>query len=212
MIFIHIRLILTSFLSIQGNTRLVIIMHVLACLPMCPIAFLMNIYPRTVSRKTTMSRTMISETSTFDVLETETMSLEHSYTAAYALIRAYALSSNGVLSLFRLNENVAAEILTVMSHLTLDLANFLSPDTVSLRLLLFLGRFFSIASDYIPDHKMYTEEELFQLGMLTYSTHQLIMSALLRALLLHQKVRKRRSSMDLSMTKCIFESLLWCGF
>jgi len=118
---------------------------------------------------------MISETSVFDVVESVSVSLEHSYTTAYDL------GTNAVSSLFRLNENNVAELFEDLSHLTLDLATFLSPDTVSLRLLLFLGRIFSIASDYIPDHKMYTEEEFFQLGMLTYSEYQLfIRSALPR--------------------------------
>jgi hypothetical protein len=125
------------------------------------------------------SVSMISDASALDVLTSVRESLELSYTTAFTLC-------NGASSPFCLNENLEAEILGDMSHLTLDLATFLSPDTASLRLLLFLGRIFSIASDYIPDHKMNADEGLFQCAMLVYSSRQLIKSALPRVPLFHQ--------------------------
>jgi len=153
---------------------------ILASLPACSLAFVANVSPIPSFRKTNILPMMISETSAFDPLTNVKQILEHSYTTAYDLC------SSGASSLFCLNENLAAEIFGDLSHLALDFATFLSPDTTSLRLLLFLGRIFSIASDYIPDHKMTAEEGLFQFAMLAYSSKQLIKSALPRVPLLQQ--------------------------
>ena len=144
---------------------------ILATLPVCESAFVGTFSPvMTAVRKKSMP--MVADSSALDLISNVKDSLDLSYTTAYSLC-------SGASSIFCLNENVEAEIFGDMSHITLDLATFLSPDTASLRLLLFLGRIFSIASDYIPDHKMSADEGIFQLVMLAYSSRQLIKSVLL---------------------------------
>ena len=150
---------------------------ILAALPLCESAFVGTSRPwKTIRNKSVPM--MVSDTSALDLLTSVQDSLDVSYTATFALC-------NGASSIFCINENVEAEFFGDLSHVTLDLATFLSPDTTSLRLLLFLGRIFSIVSDYIPDHKMSADEGLFQFAMLVYSSRQLIKSALPRVPLLH---------------------------
>jgi len=75
---------------------------------------------------------------------------------------------------FAPNENVEAEVFADMAHVALDLATFVSTGTVALRFALFLGRLFSIASDYVPDHHMSLDECVFQFSMLSLSAQKLL--------------------------------------
>ncbi len=60
------------------------------------------------------------------------------------------------------------------AHLILDFATICSPDTLLLRLLIFLGRIFSILSDYFPDHSITADELVFQCSMLAISKYMFL--------------------------------------
>lgn len=68
------------------------------------------------------------------------------------------------------DQDVEAQIFGDVAHLILDFATICSPDTVLLRLLIFVGRICSIMSDYLPDHTMTYDELVFQSTMLAIST------------------------------------------
>ncbi len=72
------------------------------------------------------------------------------------------------------NPNFESRFFGDLAHLILDFATICSPDTVVLRLLIFLGRVFSILSDYVPDHEMTYDEVLFQTTMLLISTNMFL--------------------------------------
>ncbi len=73
------------------------------------------------------------------------------------------------------NENIIeAQVYGDIAHLILDLGTIYAPDTILLRLLIFLGRICSILSDYVPDHSMTFDEIMFQSVMLTFSTSSLL--------------------------------------
>ena len=72
--------------------------------------------------------------------------------------------------------DVQAEFFADMAHIALDLAVFISPETIALRSIIFFGRVFSILSDYLPDHKMTMDELIFQSCMLIFATKMLIHS------------------------------------
>ena len=72
-----------------------------------------------------------------------------------------------------------AEVLTDLSHVSLDLASlFLGSGVLVLRLAAVLGRLCSIGADYLPDHKMLPEEMIFQSFMLLLAFGGLVQSVL----------------------------------
>jgi hypothetical protein len=74
---------------------------------------------------------------------------------------------------------VEAELLTDVAHIALDCTTFLGPDTIAIRLVVILGRIFAIGADYLPDHKIFPEEVIFQAVMLAISSIGFIESTLL---------------------------------
>jgi len=70
-------------------------------------------------------------------------------------------------------QKVEAQLFGDMAHLILDFGTILNPDTIVLRLFIFLGRICSILSDYVPDHSMTYDETLFQFSMLAISSNML---------------------------------------
>jgi hypothetical protein len=68
------------------------------------------------------------------------------------------------------DQDFEAQIFGDLAHLILDFATICSPDTILLRLLVFLGRICSIMSDYTPDHQITYDELVFQSSMLVIST------------------------------------------
>jgi len=84
--------------------------------------------------------------------------------------------------------------------LILDFATIFSPDTVVLRLLIFVGRIFSILSDYVPDHTITYDELVFQSAMLAISTDMFLKK--FRTTL--TSLRKDTSFQDRRMFKMIF--------
>ena len=63
-----------------------------------------------------------------------------------------------------------AQIFGDMAHFLLDFATLCTPEIIIIRLLILLGRIFSILSDYVPDHTMTTDELFFQFSMLAIAT------------------------------------------
>jgi len=70
-------------------------------------------------------------------------------------------------------QKLEAQLFGDMAHLILDFGTILNPDTIVLRLFIFLGRICSILSDYVPDHSMTYDETLFQFSMLAISSNML---------------------------------------
>lgn len=69
--------------------------------------------------------------------------------------------------------HLEAQVLTDVSHLGLDLATFLGPGVLAIRLLAVVGRLCSMAADYLPDHTMLPEEVIFQSFMLSVALYSL---------------------------------------
>jgi len=67
------------------------------------------------------------------------------------------------------NPEVESEIFADMAHVALDVFSFLTPERVLLRFAAVVGRILSIASDYVPDHFIRTDEMVFQFAMLAIS-------------------------------------------
>eukprot|EP00555_Chaetoceros_dichaeta_P010117 CAMPEP_0198266686 /NCGR_PEP_ID=MMETSP1447-20131203/29593_1 /TAXON_ID=420782 /ORGANISM="Chaetoceros dichaeta, Strain CCMP1751" /LENGTH=295 /DNA_ID=CAMNT_0043956893 /DNA_START=226 /DNA_END=1113 /DNA_ORIENTATION=+ len=67
------------------------------------------------------------------------------------------------------NQNIEAEVFADLAHATLDVATLFSINPIVLRIFIFVGRIFSILSDYLPDHSMTPDETIFQLSMLILS-------------------------------------------
>lgn len=93
-----------------------------------------------------------------------------------------SLASGGAVATFLQTPEdplIEAQLLTDMSHLGLDLAVFLGPGMIALRLLAVVGRLCTMAADYLPDHAMLPEEFVFQSFMLTVAFVGLAKAALL---------------------------------
>jgi hypothetical protein len=75
-----------------------------------------------------------------------------------------------------LDPSLEAEIFSDAAHVALDFASFWGKSSVSIRALAVIGRVFVMAADYIPDHKMFPEELIFQLVMLYVSFSGLVRS------------------------------------
>mmetsp|Transcript_32825 Transcript_32825/g.39330 ORF Transcript_32825/g.39330 Transcript_32825/m.39330 type:complete len:346 (+) Transcript_32825:71-1108(+) len=71
------------------------------------------------------------------------------------------------------NPNIEAEVFRDLAHATLDVATLFPINPIVLRIIIFVGRLFSILGDYLPDHYMTPDEMLFQLSMLTLSSRSL---------------------------------------
>lgn len=95
-------------------------------------------------------------------------------TSGSALASAFLVSAP-------VDPTVEAQVLTDMSHLGLDLAGFLGPGMIVLRLAAVAGRLCTMAADYVPDHTILPEEMVFQLCMLTAAWVALVKAALLPA-------------------------------
>jgi hypothetical protein len=74
-----------------------------------------------------------------------------------------------------LDPNVEAEVLTDMSHVTLDFTSLFnsSSSKALLKKTSVIGRVFVILADYIPDHSIHPEELVIQLFMLALSINNL---------------------------------------
>lgn len=70
--------------------------------------------------------------------------------------------------------SLEAEVLSDFGHVLLDIFTFITPEaSITQRLLTVIGRLAFIASDYIPDHAIRSDELLFQVSMLLLSTSRL---------------------------------------
>jgi CRP-like cAMP-binding protein len=74
---------------------------------------------------------------------------------------------------------VEAQVLNDISHLGLDLAAFLGPGMLYVRLAAIAGRLCTMAADYLPDHLILPEEFAFQLFMLAMGAVGLAKAAML---------------------------------
>jgi hypothetical protein len=75
-----------------------------------------------------------------------------------------------------LDPSFEAEIFSDAAHIALDFASFWGKSSISIRALAVIGRVFAMAADYIPDHKMFPEELVFQVIMLYISFCGLVQS------------------------------------
>ena len=81
---------------------------------------------------------------------------------------AEAMQNTGIL--ISAEQNHEAQFYGNMAHLILDYLTFcIEIDGIAIQFLLFLGRVFSILSDYVPDHTITCDELIFQSTMLTVS-------------------------------------------
>jgi hypothetical protein len=71
-------------------------------------------------------------------------------------------------------QNLQAQLYGDISHLILDFGTIYAPDTLLIRLFIFLGRICSILSDYTPDHSMTLDDLVFQFTMLAFNTSSLL--------------------------------------
>lgn len=93
-----------------------------------------------------------------------------------------------------------ARIFGDAAHLILDFLTVLSPDTMLLRLLILLGRIFSILSDYAPDHTMTFDEVIFQSTMFAININMFLKKLGTRFLSLN----KQTSFQDMKIYKTVF--------
>ena len=86
---------------------------------------------------------------------------------------AEAIENTGIL--VSIEQNHEAQFYGDMAHLLLDYLTFcIEADGIAIQFLIFLGRVFSILSDYVPDHTITFDELIFQLTMLSVSIKMIL--------------------------------------
>ena len=76
-----------------------------------------------------------------------------------------------------IDPGLEVEILNDASHIALDVSTFLSPNTTWLRFCNLVGRILILASDYIQDDRITSDEWVFNAAMLAVSCHMFARNA-----------------------------------